>query len=340
MAITVFPSANGVGGEGQKVWSEPNVKQLLAALTPRNYIVDGLNLSGIGTATVTVSSGAAMIAGQLVVSQDAVNMSLPPVPGAIILQLTYDALGNAVAAEFKYTASAAPTPSDAARVGAIWPSNNVLESIDYSGRYRSAHGDPYSDWINTVMEYHTYFDSIDGLATTGTITNNTGGYVQLLTGNTVGATAALAKRCTAPIAYVSPNWEREHWLAVGLDLQSIDTTNTETWAIVGAPGTKRHLGFFINNGQVYGTVGDGTAETRTAAMTYRGLYGLVAHYAPGKHAEFWTLPDDYKALTTGLPTFHENTAADRNLMYLSIKTTEAMAKVLRASQFSWRQQPV
>lgn len=340
MAIKVFPSANGAGGAGQKVLSEANLQQLIAALTPRNYIVEGLNLSGIGTSTITVSPGSAMIAGHLVVSTDAVNIPAFPVPVALDLQLTCDALGNVVGADFTDMMATMPPASNAARVGVVWSSGSVIGQIDYSGRYGSAHGDPYSDWVNTVMEYHTYFDSIDGLATTGTITNNTGGYVQLLTGNTVGATATLAKRCTAPIAYVSPNWEREHWLAVGLDLQSIDTTNTETWAIVGAPGTKRHLGFFINNGQVYGTIGDGTAETRTAAMTYRGLCGLVAHYAPGKHAEFWTLPDDYKALTTGLPTFHENTAADRNLMYLSIKTTEAVAKVLRASQFSWRQQPV
>lgn len=339
MTIKVFPSANGVGSAGQKVWSEPNVKALIAALTPRNYVVDGLNLSGIGTGTVTVSSGSAMIAGQLVVVPDAVALPVGPVPYALDLRLTYDALGNAVSAKFVQTPMSVAPTSNAVRVGSIWPSGGVVGRINYTGRHTSAHGSPYNDFVNAVMEYHTYFDSIAGLVTAGTVTNNTGGYVQLLTTATAGATATLAKQCVSSVAYMSPHWDSEHWMAVGLDLHSIDTTNTEIWAIVGAPGVKRHLGFFINNGTVYGTIGNGTAETRTAAMAYRNIGGLVAHYVPEQYAEFWTVSDEYQSLTTGLPSSYESTAGDRNLVYLSIKTNEAVAKALRASQFSWRQQP-
>lgn len=339
MAITVFPSANGVGGAGQKVLSEPKLKALIAALTPRNYVVNGLDLSGVGTGTVTISSGSAMIAGRLVVVPEAVNLPVSPVPYALDLRLTYDALGNAVSAEFEHTASAANPGANAARIGVVWPSGGNVGRIDYTGRHTSAHGSPYNDFVNAAMEYHTYFDSIDGLVATGTATNNTGGYVQLVTAATVGAAATLAKRCSSPMAYMSPYWNHEHWMAVGLDLRAIDTTNTEIWVIVGAPGVKRHLGFFINNGTIYGTIGDGSAETRTDALTYRGLGGLVAHYVPGQYAEFWAVNDDYKSLTTNLPSSCESTAADRNLMYFSIQTNEATAKVFRASQFSWRQQP-
>ena len=341
MAITVFPSANAVGSAGQKVYSEPNMRKWIAALTPRNYIVTGLDVSGAGTTTLTISPGAAIVAGHLVTISEAITM-VASSSGfyAIRLSLARDSLTNVTDAACQLVSpSTALTSDDLLLAYAYVTTNSQIMYIDYTqGRYTSPYGTPYDDWVNKASEYSTFFDSLDGFTTNGTVALDKSGYVRLSTAASSGATASLVKYSVVPTGCRSrPDFSYEQWLSTELTFTGhAEYGFSEVWSIVGAPGVKRHIGLVILDGKIYGTVGNGTTETRTALIDTSNDSAVTVHYVPGQYAEFWAGPKR-AVLTTGLPSSDETLASDKAILYVSVKTLEARAKTLELSSWRWRQ---
>lgn len=351
MAITVFPSANAVGGAGQKVLSEPNLTQWLG-ISGRNHVVSGLDVSGIGTGTVTISPGVAYIAGRYVSSDAQVTIS---VSGSgsynCRLTLTADALGLVTQATIELVTAATPLTQLSVHLASISLFIGTVSRIAYTpGRYTSPRGSVYDAMVGREVTFNTHFESIDGYATTlvsaGTVAVDTTGCLKLATAATVNSSATIAKYSYAGAGTTAcPTFSNEQWLSVdGAIPAGSDKVATETWLIIGAPGIKRHIGFVILNGQAFGTIGDGIVETRTAEITGGSINWLLAHHVPGAHVEFWANIGldglTYVGKLTGsVPSGSESVAADRAIMYASLKTTEAKAKELRLGSWQWRQIP-
>lgn len=346
MAIKVFPSANAVGGAAQKVLSEPNLGTWLGATAPRNYIANGLDLSGDGTATLTISPGAAIIAGRVVTVDEAIEI---PVSGtgfySCRLTLALDALGNVESAAAALVSTDTPATVNDLHLGHVSVSLGKVRFIDYSrGRYTSPHGTLYDSMVNRHVAFDTFFESIDGyqtsLVSSGTVAINAAeGCLRLATSTTSGSSAAISKYSYTYLGSLErPDFTYEQWLSIEGCVDGVDLgASSEAWLVVGAPGVKRHIGFVSVGGQLFGTIGNGSAETRTPVLTDSTSRRLLAHHVPGQYVEFWV---DYSAravLTTGLPYGSELAAADRRIMYASIKTSDTFYKELRISSWHWRQ---
>jgi hypothetical protein len=346
VAIKVFPSANAVGGAAQKVLSEPNLGTWLGATTPRNYIANGLDLSGDGTATLTISPGAAIIAGRVVTVDEAVEI---PVSGtgfySCRLTLALDALGNVESAAAALVSTGTPATVNDLHLGHVYVSLGKVNYTDYSqGRYTSPHGTLYDSMVNRHVAFDTFFESIDGyqtsLTSSATATIDTaGGYLKLATSTTNGSSATISKYSfTDILSRERPNFAFEQWLSIEGRVDGVSLgASSEAWLVVGAPGVKRHIGFVSVNGQLFGTIGNGTTETRTEVLTEGTVTSLVAHHVPGQYVEFWAHPLGRAVLTTGLPNSSQSAAADRCIMYASIKTSNTTPKELRISSWHWRQ---
>lgn len=347
MAIKVFPSANAVGGAAQKVLSEGNMAGWLAAITPRNYVVSGLDLSGDGMTTLTISPGVGIINGRVVTVDEAIDIPVSD-EGLYSCRLTlaFDALGNVESAAAALVSTATPATVNDLHLGhvsAMRIGESVIYVIDHlQGRYTSPYGTLYESMVNRHVAFDTFFESIDGyqtnLVSSGTVAINAAeGYLKLATSTTNGSSAAISKY-SYTYTENRPYFVREQWLSIEGRVNGVDLgVASEAWLVVGAPGVKRHIGFVSVGGQLFGTIGNGSAETRTPVLTNRTSHSLLAHHVPGQYVEFWV---DYSAravLTTGLPTASEVAAADRCIMYASIKTSNTTAKELRIGSWHWRQ---
>lgn len=346
MAITVFPSANAVGGAAQKVLSEPNLGTWLGATAPRNYIANGLDLSGDGTATLTISPGAAIIAGRVVTVDEAIEIPVSGTGGySCRLTLALDALGNVESAAAALVSTGTPATVNDLYLGFVSVSLGKVRFIHYSGgRYTSPHGTLYDSMVNRHVAFDTFFESIDGyqtsLVSSGTVAINAAeGYLKLATSTTSGSSAAISKYSYTYLgSRERPNFTYEQWLSIEGLVDGVELgASSEAWLVVGAPGVKRHIGFVSVNGQLFGTIGNGTTETRTELLTEDTVKSLVAHHVPGKYVEFWADPLGRAVLTTGLPNGREVVAADRCIMYASIKTSNTFFKELYISSWHWRQ---
>ena len=348
MAITVFPSANGVGGAGQKVLSEGNLAGWSTVHSPRNYIASGFDVSGASSNQLTISPGAAFIGGRYIVSDADIYV---PVSGSGFascrLVCSVDAIGNITGCGAELVGASAPLGPYDLHLAHVYVSVGKVSYIDYTqGRFSSPYGTVRDEFINRYMEFNTHFESIDGYATSvassGTVTlDGVAGCVKLATSATANSSATIIKRSyTAFAAEIRerPDFYLEQWLSICGEIYGVAVNAaSEAWLIVGAPGNKRHIGFVSVGGELFGTIGNGTKETRTARLSESKESSMIAHYVPGKYAEFWVGLRGYAKLTTDLPVGYESASADRAILYASIKTTNTTAKELRLANWRWRQ---
>jgi len=348
MAIKIFPSANAVGGAGQKVLQEKNMAGWLDATTPRNYVASGLDLSGNDTATLTISPGVAIIAGRVVTVDEAIEI---PVSGtgfySCRLTLALDALGNVESAAAALVSTATPATVNDLHLGHVYVSVGKVSYIDYTqGRFSSPYGTVRDEFINRYMEFNTHFESIDGyvtsVASSGAVTlDGAAGCVKMATSTTTGSSATILKRSYTVLAAgirERPDFYLEQWLSICGKIYGVAVnTASEAWLIVGAPGNKRHIGFVSVGGELFGTIGNGAKETRTTRLSESEESSMIAHHVPGEYTEFWVGLSGYAKLTTDLPAGYESASADRAILYASIKTTDTTAKELRLANWRWRQ---
>jgi hypothetical protein len=337
MAITVFPSANGVGGAGQKVLSEGN---LAGWMMPgaRNYVISGLEipLQAQGSegqpVTVPISAGAAVIAGRYVVADSVVNLQLPkPVLGGptylIYLRLVRDGLGLTVSAEPYYS-----TTSQSSR-DYLWLGSMRSAGWGYSYGSTVAPRTPWPNIADTLrpsgIYYATFFDSVDGLSTTGTVTPGEQ-HVALTTAATSGASATLRKKLPFTMQFDA---SKPYSIRMGIGYSSYNAITG--YAGIGTPASKQFAGISYRDGIIYGCHGNGSSLVETEELSTSGGGNTTAdkeiciEVADGKIV--WRVTNgDQREADTYLPA----RLGDDALLYAEVKTTEAAAKTMWLSHWA------
>lgn len=332
MSFKIFPSANAVGGENQNIFSESN----LASLTvpgARNYVIHGLEMpfSAQGEAGQPVelvfSPGAAVIAGYYVVSDEPPTVTLPALPFGtrtfhIYLCLVYDSLNNVAGAELQYVVtflSSKPLPpaQDYIYMGSI-------RSIDISYTLGSnvAPRTPWPGLTDTLsprnLYYATFFDSVDGMTKTGTVTHQDR-HVSLATAASSGASATLSRKIPDGMTIYTnePYFIR---MCVGYNTYSAITG----YAGVGTPASKQFVGISYRDGTIYGCRGDGTSLVETEEIAYDGEVCITV----SKGKIVWRATSGRETMaTTYLPT----ELGDSTILYAEVKTNDAVSKSMALS---------
>ena len=251
MAIKVFPSANAVGGAGQKVLSEGNLAGWMSVINPSNYVVEGFTTESTATGgTMTFTPGIAVIDGHWIISDAAVTA--PYYSGkqtAIYLQLSVDALGNATDAAIVINDTFI-APAHALRLAkTVWLDAETPVLV-YDERPRAPY-DPIS-LVRSGLGYQTWFDSLDGFEILGTVARN-GSVVRLTTAAHAGSTSSIVRRGLFMNAPQETYWGPRRYVGFRAGIgQNSDIT---AYAITGyrAP-SGYYMGFKFVNNTVYGVV--------------------------------------------------------------------------------------
>lgn len=114
--------------------------------------------------------------------------------------------------------------------------------------------------------FSTCFESLDGWTKStveGLITLDPE-FVGLETNANGSGALRLAKNLTVFVD--QPTWSKGCKFKADVLYGAYTGTVGKAWIIMGYPDPENHVGFVIDNRVIYGTVGDGSAETRTAAL--------------------------------------------------------------------------
>ena len=336
MAITVFPSANGVGGAGQKVLSEGNLAGWMMPGT-RNYVVSGLEIphtvSGDPPLVVYASAGAAMIAGHYVVADTPIDLGLPTTPllnktYMIYLQLVRDGLGLVTDASPYTSLTATPPTGDYVFLGTI-----RAMGIHYGYGTNLAPRTPRPSIADTLrpgnLYYATYFDSVDGFAVTGTVAAGEQ-HVALTTAATSGASATLRKKIPATMII---DMSKPYSIRMGIGYSTYAAISG--YMGIGTPASKQFVGISYRDGYIYGCRGDGNNLVETEELSTSSSGNTTAdkeiciEVAGGKIVWQATFGPRIEA-NTYLPA----TLGDGALLYAEVKTTAAAAKSMYISHWA------
>lgn len=342
MSFKVFPSANAVGGENQNILSESNLA-LLTMPGARNYVVHGLEMpfSAQGEAGQPVelvfSPGAAVIAGYYVVSDEPPTVTLPapslvPHTFHIYLCLMYDSLNNVAGAELQYVETLPllkplPPAQDYIYMGSIL--NVGMAAYAYGSNV--APRTPWPGLTDTLsprnLYYATFFDSVDGMTKTGTVTHQDR-HVSLATAASSGASATLSRKIPDRMTIYTnePYFIR---MCVGYNTDSAITG----YAGVGTPASKQFVGISYRDGTIYGCRGDGTSLVETKKIATAGGGSMLSattevYITVSKGEIVWRATGGQKAMaTTHLPT----ELGDSTILYAEVKTNDAVSKSMALS---------
>ena len=333
MAIKVFPSANGVGGAGQKVLSEGNLARWTMP-GARNYVISGFELpDGLpyGTATIPVDAGAAVIDGYLIIADASLEATISsPTPGTIYyfyLRIIKDVLGCVANADV-YVSTGAPPAESYILLGAMRYANEGWVS-----RNQPAPRAPWYGFLETLragnLYYATFFDSADAFATTGTVTANQQ-HIAIKTAATSGASASLTKQIPGGMTL---DTSRPYCIRMGIGFHPL--REVSGYAGIGTPASKQFIGISFRDSRFYGIRGDGTtlAETDAIASTAAGVLlattditirvedGQAAWQANGRKPV---------AAATYLPT----QLGDSTIVYAQVKTATTEARSMALSHWT------
>jgi len=167
----------------------------------------------------------------------------------------------------------------------------------------------YVDWdqINRVCRLMSMFESLDGfnIDTTGSgdvsLSSSLPNTVTHSTGTTADSYAVLQKRPYRPECEIS--FDQQQGFKTKVTFSS--NTNQIVWIIVGDRGSAHHYGFKIVDDTIYGSVGNGSAETLTdalATISAGETVSLAALFYPGVEVSFFVNGEYKGILATGLPS--------------------------------------
>jgi len=148
------------------------------------------------------SPGAAVIAGYYVVSDELPTVTLPALPLGtrtfhIYLCLVYDSLNNVAGAELQYVETLLPSKPLPPAQDYIYMGSIRTAGISYNFGSNVAPRTPWPGLTDTLsprnLYYATFFDSVDGMTKTGTVTHQDR-HVSLATAASSGASATLSRK--------------------------------------------------------------------------------------------------------------------------------------------------
>ncbi|MHC1610727.1 MAG: hypothetical protein ACXQTW_03860 [Candidatus Methanospirareceae archaeon] len=153
-------------------------------------------------------------------------------------------------------------------------------------------------------------------------------YITLSTGMTADSYASVYRLLANNIQ--SLDWDKVMYFAVRVVLRTNTAQNIHiVWGDAptsGSTNTNPHIGFKAVNDTLYGTAGDGTAESELSLMTFNPNVGLFleAILYPDDKVEFYINGGYYGEITTNLPTV--GAGRGTRVLTASIHNTEAADK--------------
>jgi hypothetical protein len=270
MAITVFPSANGVGGAGQKVLKEVSLARWAHADT-RDHVVSGFELTLNDPPTqATISPGTAIIDGRLITSDAPTVLDLNTGTGwrdtYVHLLTTSDALSCVATAEMITSTSVVLPPVPHRRALRLWEVrlyNNTLHNTYDLRTYGPQIAYPPHRSVRDAVTYETWFESTSPFVTTGTVAVSQG-WCDITTGAVNGNSASIKRPCPDPDWMLIGDGNRNRAI-IQMALKIDDPTSCEAYVGAGLPGTAFHVGMKLASGIWYLTHGTGTTEIVSTA---------------------------------------------------------------------------
>lgn len=191
---------------------------------------------------------------------------------------------------------------------------------------------------NKYFYYYTFFESLDGFSTTGTVTIGSAG-VQLVTGGSAGDKAAFKK---VPLNQNILDFNKEQRFRCNFETTSV--TAVRSFAVVGNrfSANQSYYGIGIFDGVVSGMVSDGTTlgfANLNLTVAANENHDYEARLYPGSRVDFYVdgVVRGSIAYTSILPQ-NTNTTYNTNFYEIGLETTEAVAKTMHVSEFEYIQQ--
>jgi len=185
-------------------------------------------------------------------------------------------------------------------------------------------------WKKTI-HWTTFFESLDGYATTGTV-NISENDVVLTTGASTDDSASI---------YKAPSWQglitfnqKSYWRTTAT-LNNVD--DVTEYLVVGSLASGSYYGFKIVDDSLMGVSFDGRTEKTTtlAAVRAAHTYNIEARYTPSDKIVFLVDAVESGVITENLPL--PNDVPNLTLFTFKIITGSDTAKTLQASFFEYLQ---
>jgi len=212
-------------------------------------------------------------------------------------------------------------------------SGDVLDHLDASVTTEKIKPASITPSKMAMLLFSSCFESLDGYVTeAGVSLDNINGYVQLVTTNVIDNYQQIYKIVSyVPYAW---NWDKDRIFETSFYLSSV--ADVMVWIQTGTINIQRHVGFKIINNSLYGSVGNGTAETTTLLQTISAAteYDIRCVLTAGVKAEFYVDGVLKGTISTGLPS---GTLSADIIMGALIYNTAAASKTLRFSYWDVRQ---
>lgn len=190
--------------------------------------------------------------------------------------------------------------------------------------------------------FQLLFSSLDGLdvftSGSGAVTLNGVG-MEINTNATTGSVASVTKN---PPSFTPVwNWGKNATLKISVQYYFYTSTTVTLNMVAGSYGTGKGYGFKIENGRIYGHVGNGSAQTNVDLASAGGFGSsiekrLKAVYTAGVKVKFYIDEVLQGESTTNLPT---GTDSSPSLLVLRIENPGvAQEKLAVIPQFSYHQE--
>jgi len=158
------------------------------------------------------------------------------------------------------------------------------------------------------LYFQTFFDSLDGYHpdADGTgVVNLIYSELQLYTGTTADSYATLEKMPN--YLFSRWDWDKSSELRTRISFEALSSVTGNFDAVIGYMGIYQHIGFKVTNGILYGTVGNGSAETTVELQTlgasnYAIIRDLRAVFTAGSKCEFYVDGTKLGEITANLPS--------------------------------------
>lgn len=158
------------------------------------------------------------------------------------------------------------------------------------------------------------FTSIDGF-----YEDNTGTGIITISDSQLYLTSGLNADSKARIEknsnYLNPKWNfsKNSELKTRIRFRTYTSATGNFVAVIGYDGIYQHFGFKVTAGKLYGTVGNGSAETTVELQTlgaaaYDVTRDLKAAFTSGSKCEFYVDGVKLGEITTGLPSAEDDPA--------------------------------
>lgn len=185
----------------------------------------------------------------------------------------------------------------------------------------------------SLVYFGAFFDSLDGYyVSAGAALDTNLGCVRLTTAAVTDDYQYIFKFLEYRPSVFS--WDKERRFETTFLLNSVD--NVRVRLQTGRQEQYRHIGFYIENDSLKGSVGDGNNETTVVLQTISAStkYAVLAVLTPGVKCEFYVNGTKKAEITSGLPSGATST---EYLSVFQLITKNDVSKALDLSYFDLRQ---